>query len=606
MAAAFFSRPSLVAILLPPLVFILTMFGPGLLNVSPAPYFSLAIALGYLERLGPWSRAHLFPNLYLWICVTLGTGVAYAGMLQDDDWQASKTAPCFAIGALVSFVYLIPLWIHLAYQRRFVYPSFSTGSDVSVGSSRSSSGGSFVGASTTALKFENGLRAVLGTLVAPTVWVALFTIAYAVSPIGSYGSIAYTQHDLEPMVQWSSVAGIGGIEFYVVWAAVILHRSWMRYMLQTNAYETGASNGSSADGTVVAPKWRRRRVGIRLLLSPTPIFLMVSMFIYFFGSMRAWNATGTFYQKPLRDTILDSVKASCIIGNTGDNDLVSYLNQTDTLAAQGSKIVMWSELAVKVQTPSDKEVLFSLARNRTVQYGIYLGITYSEPIQERPERKRNMFTVFDPQGRILLDYQKAHPVTMVEVDTVAGPNVLPTADTPDIGRIGGAICFDLDFPNFIAQAGKKKVDLLLQPSWTWASIGRLEATMQSFRAVEQGLTLFRCGSWAPSTVYDAYHQLYGYKPLLGRGNFTVDIPLRKHVWTLYSATGQAFSYICCAFAIVILALVVLPERLVRKALGAIEDRVPFAVGRTYGRPLKGATGATSSDSSSAPPQQEVA
>ncbi|KAF9975551.1 hypothetical protein BGZ73_000763, partial [Actinomortierella ambigua] len=97
------------------------MFGPGLLNVSPSPYFSLAIVLGYLDRLGPWSRAHVFPNLYLFICLTLGTGVAYAGMLQDDDWRAVKTAPAFAIGALVALVYLIPFWIHLAYQRRFVY-----------------------------------------------------------------------------------------------------------------------------------------------------------------------------------------------------------------------------------------------------------------------------------------------------------------------------------------------------------------------------------------------------------------------------------------------------------------------------------------------------
>ncbi|KAF9161845.1 hypothetical protein DFQ27_004339, partial [Actinomortierella ambigua] len=228
--AAFVSRPSVVTLLLPPLVFLLTMFGPGLLHVSPSPYFSLAIMLGYLDSLGPWSRAHVFPNLYLYVCLALGTGVAYAGMLQEDDWQVSNTAPAFAIGSLVSIAYLIPLWIHLAYQRRFVYPSTSMSTPLllsgesglqanSDGSSTISVGAASAppaaAAATAALKFENGLRAVLGTLVAPTIWVALFTIVYAISPIGSYGSIAYTQHDLEPMVHWSSVAGIGGIEFFV-------------------------------------------------------------------------------------------------------------------------------------------------------------------------------------------------------------------------------------------------------------------------------------------------------------------------------------------------------------------------------------------------------
>lgn len=65
-----------------------------------------------------------------------------------------------------------------------------------------------------------------------------------------------------------------------------------------------------------------------------------------------------------------------------------------------------------------------------------------------------------------------------------------------------------------------------------ASIGRLEATIQSYRAVEQGLTIFRCGSWAPSTVWDPHHQIYGYKYNLGSGTFTAEIPLRSHVSTI--------------------------------------------------------------------------
>jgi len=121
-------------------------------------------------------------------CLTVGTGLAYSGMLQSDVWENSLMGTPFLIGLGASIVNLIPLWVHLAWHRRFLPQE----------------------------RFQNGGLALLGTLVAPAVWVALFTIVYAVSPIGSYGSIAYTQFQIEPLVQWASVAGISGIEFYVV------------------------------------------------------------------------------------------------------------------------------------------------------------------------------------------------------------------------------------------------------------------------------------------------------------------------------------------------------------------------------------------------------
>jgi len=96
--------------------------------------------------------------------------------------------------------------------------------------------------------------------------------------------------------------------------------------------------------------------------------------------------------------------------------------------------------------------------------------------------------------------------------------------------------------------------------WRVGSIGRLEASIQSFRAVEQGFSLFRCGSWAPSTAWDAYHQLFGYTYNLGSGSFHADIPLRKHVSTIYTTVGNLWSYICCIYAIVSLILVLVPYR----------------------------------------------
>ncbi|KAF8984158.1 hypothetical protein BGZ52_013089, partial [Haplosporangium bisporale] len=448
------SVPSIAAVLIPLVVLVTTVFGPGLLQTSPMPYLSIALTLGYLDRLGPWSKASIFPTIYLILAIGVGSGIAYAGMLQtDDEWSNLEMAPCFLIGLGVGILHILAFSIHLAWQRRFLPQG----------------------------RFQDGARALLATLVGPAVWVALFTVVYAVSPIGSYGSIAYSQYQFEPLVQWASVSGIAGIEFLVVWAAVIIHRSWSRYArneshsidharswapLETPQSSTPSQEAPAFQHRSPSSRSSTRRLARRILFAPTPTFLIVFLFVSIYGSMRFWNATGTFYQKPLTETMIPTVKASCVIGSTSGSNLPLYLNQTHDLAQTGSKIIIWSETATSVRTDQERDALWATARNISQTYGIILGITYAQSMEQRFGWTRNMFTLFDEKGNVLFEYQKANPVAMVETTVQAGPQVLPVADST-YGRLGGAICFDLDFPNFMAQAGHKDVDILLQPSWTW-------------------------------------------------------------------------------------------------------------------------------------------
>lgn len=73
-----------------------------------------------------------------------------------------------------------------------------------------------------------------------------------------------------------------------------------------------------------------------------------------------------------------------------------------------------------------------------------------------------------------------------------GPARLPHADTP-YGRVSGAICFDMDHPSYVREAGLQRVDLMLQPSWTWGSIGQRHFATDALRAVENGFSLLRWG-----------------------------------------------------------------------------------------------------------------
>jgi len=67
---------------------------------------------------------------------------------------------------------------------------------------------------------------------------------------------------------------------------------------------------------------------------------------------------------------------------------------------------------------------------------------------------------------------------------------VPTGDTP-LGRLAASICFDANQPNFIRQAGRADVELMLNPAWNCSPDAALQFNMTLFRAIENGFPLLR-------------------------------------------------------------------------------------------------------------------
>ena len=63
-----------------------------------------------------------------------------------------------------------------------------------------------------------------------------------------------------------------------------------------------------------------------------------------------------------------------------------------------------------------------LARN----FSMYLGITYEQSSSSNlnSDSFYNMFTLINPMGQVVFQYQKALPVVGVEADVVPGDSVL--------------------------------------------------------------------------------------------------------------------------------------------------------------------------------------
>src|SRR5690606_30131911 len=119
--------------------------------------------------------------------------------------------------------------------------------------------------------------------------------------------------------------------------------------------------------------------------------------------------------------------------------------------------------------------------------------------------------------------------------------------------LAGAICFDLDFPDYMKNASG--ADILLAPSNDWKEIDPIHTDMSKFRAIEQGFNFIRQTSFGLSVGTD-----YTGKVISEMDHFTdsdkvliTQLPT-KGTKTIYSIIGDTFIVFCLLLLISILII----------------------------------------------------
>ena len=193
--------------------------------------------------------------------------------------------------------------------------------------------------------------------------------------------------------------------------------------------------------------------------------------------------------KTMRSGNMDA-EALAAIGHLSSelNDLL--FERSADAASSGAGLVVWSETAAHVlDSQVDQFIAQGQELAREHQIYLFLGLGIWHPNSQPP--LENKVIAITPSGDVAWQYHKARPIVGSEAPFLPpGHNELATIDTP-FGRVGLVICHDLDFTDFVAQAGRKKVDLLLAPSADWPAIADLHAKMGIMRAVENGFWLLR-------------------------------------------------------------------------------------------------------------------
>lgn len=374
------------------------------------------------------------------------------------------------------------------------------------------------------------------TMIFPCAWVTMEWLVASFTPYGSWGSIAYTQHEFLALLQMVAITGLYGPSFLIAWFASVV--CWMS--------ECGLDDRSA------------RRGGL--------IFLSVLIGILIGGGVRlvffAPNAPTVriaSLTKPDLD-LFEGVNGGVTAAFTGqvsepdvqrirdnaESILGDLFLRADVEARAGARIIFWGETN-SFSLKEDEVTMMTRGATFAREHDVFLGMAAAVFGGNEDRPLENKMILFDPEGNVVFEYWKAIPVPGSEASVQAlNDRHIRFADTP-YGRIGAAICFDMDFPVYLRQAGRGHADIMLVPSNDWREIDPWHSHMARFRAIEEGFNLVRHTSKGLSLACD-----YQGRVLASMDHFACDsrdlvamVPTRG-VHTVYSRIGDLFAWMCIA------------------------------------------------------------
>jgi apolipoprotein N-acyltransferase len=378
------------------------------------------------------------------------------------------------------------------------------------------------------------IKPLMATLIFPAVYTAL-DFLLSLSPVGMTFSLAYTQSRQLLLAQSSALAGSWLICFIVAWTCSL-----------ANTVLGEAAKGRS----------------VRLLIT---VYVLVMTAFLGFGSVKQT------FQRPDGETVrIGSVTMAMPIDawsitdagtprEGADENKAVFSQMNDGLfllskkaADAGSKIVFWSEGNYVIYDDQYDDFV-QKAQTFAKSNGVYLMAT---PLVLHFDRNKNdnLAIMFDPNGNQLFRYEKTNSWYPTDSD-----GIIPKADTP-YGKIGTAICFDMDFPAFIRQAAD--VDIMLVPAYDTKKISPFHTEGALQRGMEYGFSVVRQCDAGDSIAAD-----YNGNILAAQSFFSTkerlmisDVPT-KGIQTPYEFTGDWLAYAAILLTLFFIGYGVLNMRL---------------------------------------------
>jgi len=158
---------------------------------------------------------------------------------------------------------------------------------------------------------------------------------------------------------------------------------------------------------------------------------------------------------------------------------------------------------------------------------------------------------------VLDTYQKHHPVP--GEPSIRGTGAIRVLDRP-YAKVGGAICYDYDFPALAREHARQGAELVVLPSSDWKGIDPVHTKMARIRAIEGGFSIVRAARWAASGAFDAYGRIHAWMPTT-QDDFVMmaTVPIGRQP-TLYPTCGNVAVVLAGAYLLGVLAMMIASSR----------------------------------------------
>ena len=364
----------------------------------------------------------------------------------------------------------------------------------------------------TARRVVRAYQAAWTVIALPLSAVAMDTLLAHLAPDGNWGSLAYTQAEVLPMVQVASVFGVAGVLFVLM-----------------------LGNSALALGLVYGLRLPRMRA---MLASVAVVIALTAGFGFWRLQSTAAGTPVTFGMAAVDDFIrgpftLDSAEV-----------WAQYEAQVQMLAGSGARVVLLPEkIAVmeKADAERRKTWLGDLARRNKVWLVAGLGVIEAG-------QRRNEAWWFAPDGRLLTNYLKHH-LAPPERDFVAGRDYA----VEDIGGVpyGVAICKDMHFASFGRELGRRHAGVVLVLAWDFGRDADMAANMTKLRGVESGFTVVRSSREGVLSVSDPYGRVLAAQrsSRLPGATLLASAAVAPPLATLYTRIGDSPGWACVVAAL---------------------------------------------------------
>jgi apolipoprotein N-acyltransferase len=348
----------------------------------------------------------------------------------------------------------------------------------------------------------------------PVFWVAVDMLMAALLPDGNWGSLAYSQAELLPLLQLTSLFGTAGVLFVLVLApsAIALGCTFGRKL----------EHGSLAFAVLLAVFWAVAAYGQYRLRKP---------------------ATGSLATVGLAS--IDDV----IHAGSGPGEIARIWTRYDelvtSLAARGARLVVLPEKIALLGSRDALAVqrrLGALAARNKVWIDAGVGLADGGG-------KRNVSWRFDPSGVLVQAYQKQR-LAPVEKGFVAGSEY-------KLNPIGGAtygmaICKDMHFAALGREYARLQAGVMVVPAWDFGVDGWMAARMTLIRGIEGGYTVVRVAREGLMTASDRYGRVVAEQRSSGMpgSSMLVSVAAGAPMATLYRQIGDLFGWVCVGIAVV--------------------------------------------------------